>query len=256
MIRGVVFGFVLWIVGPLTLLPLLSGQSVQWSLEAGQAAYGGLVGHIIYGAILAFAYAFITRIHDILFIESDPIHRELEGPGTRSVRAIITGALASITGGLAFTVILVATDSLPTIGRLGGSESAVVGFVVHIIISAIIGSTYALFFGRVARSYGGALLWGLAYGTFWWFLGPLTLMPYWLTGDVAWSLQAAAASYPSLIGHLMYGAAMALTFHAVSVRYDPALQNPELLTYRAKDSTALWIAILLPSVLIPLMITM
>lgn len=255
LIRGLVYGFVWWIVGSLTILPILSGDSILWTLEAAQETYGGLIGHLMYGVVLAFVYALISRLHAILFIESDPIRREPESPGTRSLRAIATGILASISGGLAFTLILISTNSLPTIGRLGGNEAVWVGFIVHMTISAIIGSTYGLFFSRVAKNYGSALIWGVAYGQLWWFLGSLTLMPLLLTGQVAWSLEAAVASYPSLMGHLLYGGTMALTFRWLSARFDPAMKNPDTLPNNYMDSSALWIAVLLPGILIPLLLT-
>lgn len=255
LIRGVVYGMIWWIVGPLTIMPILLGDGVQWSLEAGQATYGALIGHIIYGIVLAFFYTLLSRLHDILLVNSDPLKREPESPGTRIVRALLTGALASIGGGLLFTVVLYQTESLPFVGRLGGMESLLGGFAVHMLVSAIIGSSYGFFFHRVATSYGSAMLWGLAYGQLWWFLGPLTLMPWLLGRNVTWSLDAAAANYPSLIGHLAYGATIALTFFYLAKRHDPAMQEDDLYHPDETVSPALWIAVVLPGVLIPLLLT-
>ncbi|MEJ8670937.1 hypothetical protein WKI71_28735 [Streptomyces sp. MS1.AVA.1] len=43
----------------------------------------------------------------------------------------------------------------------------------------------------------------------WWFLGPLTLLPFLLGRSVAWDVASAQALIPSLLGHLAYGAATA-----------------------------------------------
>ncbi|MDQ3454594.1 MAG: hypothetical protein M3513_03785 [Actinomycetota bacterium] len=61
------------------------------------------------------------------------------------------------------------------------------------------------------------LFWGLIYGGFWWFLGPLTMLPLVLGKPLAWDLANAQALLPSLIGHLFYGATTALVFVASAV---------------------------------------
>jgi hypothetical protein len=54
---------------------------------------------------------------------------------------------------------------------------------------------------------------GMLYGGAWWFLGPLTLMPLLLGQPVGsrWTLEAMYRMFPSLIGHLVYGAILGLT---------------------------------------------
>jgi hypothetical protein len=99
--------------------------------------------------------------------------------------------------------------------RLVGGTSPSLGFVVHLVISAIIGMSYGLLFRREAPDKGSGVAWGLLYGLVWWFLGPLTLYPVLLGGSLTWTTQAAGLALPSLIGHLMYGAATALAFIVV-----------------------------------------
>ena len=56
---------------------------------------------------------------------------------------------------------------------------------------------------------------GLAYGFSWWILGPLTLMPF-LTGmglGVNWNVTAAGQALPSLVGHLIFGGVLGVTYH-------------------------------------------
>lgn len=45
-------------------------------------------------------YAAVDRVWCALFIESDPINRQPEAPGSRTLRSIGWGALAGLVGGL------------------------------------------------------------------------------------------------------------------------------------------------------------
>lgn len=255
---GVGYGFIWWILGPLTIMPWWLGQGIQWSVAAGQRAFPSLVGHLIYGILLGLIYSVVDRFWRLLLTESDPLKREPEGPGTRSLRAVGSGALASVAGGLAFTIVMVRTGALPVVASLMGRSSPMEGFWVHMVISTIIGATYGLLFQREAYTYGAGLLWGLIYGMIWWFLGPLTLMPILLGGEVQWSLAAAIAAYPSLIGHLAYGGITALVYQLLAGRYDPGLrqtrgaQRARLWRTPGTPAPALWVAVLMLGIVLPL----
>lgn len=255
---GIAYGLIWWILGPLTIMPLWLGHGVQWSLASGRAAFPSLVGHLIYGILLGLAYSVVDRLWRVLFIESDPLRREPEGPGTRSLRAVGMGVLASLAGGLAFTVVMVETGALPVVASLVGRSSSMAGFTVHMVISAIIGATYGLLFRREAYSYGAGLAWGLVYGLLWWFLGPLTLMPILLGAGVQWSLASALGAYPSLIGHLAYGGTTALAYQFLVTRYDPGLRTgpratrAELQRAPGTSAPALWVVVLTLGVMLPL----
>jgi hypothetical protein len=83
----------------------------------------------------------------------------------------------------------------------------------------------------------------------WWYLGPMTLLPLILTGECDWSTTAASAQLPSLVGHLIYGAATALTFLPLERRYtrgllsDPKTAARELRRTRpvGTSAPALWL---------------
>jgi uncharacterized membrane protein YagU involved in acid resistance len=53
---GVSYGFVWWVLGALTLLPVLLGRPPRWSAAEIAAAFPGLVGHLAYGAALGAVY--------------------------------------------------------------------------------------------------------------------------------------------------------------------------------------------------------
>ena len=119
---------------------------------------------------------------------------------------ISLGAVAGLFGGLAFGMVMGVMGMLPMVAQLVGSSSAAVGFLVHLVNSAIIGGAFGFFFGERSRTATSGLGFGLAYGLLWWFLGPLTLMPVFLGMGVKWSIAGIGMALPSLWGHLLYGA--------------------------------------------------
>lgn len=259
---GVAYGLLWWFLGPLTILPLLQGKSLNWSYQQGSTLFGSLVGHLIYGLIAGLFYAILDRLWVGFFYESDPLRREPEGAGTNVLRDLGWGAMASLVGGLLFSLVMVATGVLPNVARIVGGSSPLLGFVVHLIISILIGMSYGLLFAREAADFGSSLAWGLVYGLVWWYLGPLTLFPILLGSPVLWNNAGAGGVLPSLIGHLLYGAATALTFTLFQLRHrawlelDPRLASKEVRLRRMLDITAppLWFFVLLLGVLLPIML--
>ena len=61
--RGLAYGGIWWLLGPLTLMPLFMGMGlgVNWNLVAAGNMLPSLVGHLVYGAILGTSYAFLKH---------------------------------------------------------------------------------------------------------------------------------------------------------------------------------------------------
>jgi uncharacterized membrane protein YagU involved in acid resistance len=221
LIRGAGYGFLLWVTLGLTVVPLLERGELAWSASAVREVFPTLPAYLVLGVAVALGYNWVDRSWRLLF--TAPVERAAtdEGVGARTLRAVGRGALAGGVGGLLFTVVMAQIGFFPTVARLVGAGSAAAGFVVHLVISLIIGASYGLLFRRQTHDTASALGWGTAYGFLWWVLGMLTLLPVFLGGDPTWQADQVARTFPSLVGHLAYGTGLGLTFYRLEIRYDP-----------------------------------
>ena len=136
------------------------------------------------------------------------------------------------------------------------------GLLLHLTASALIGMTYGLLFRREGRSLGRGICWGWVFGLLWWYVGPMTLLPLMRTGEADWRPEAAAALLPSLIGHLLYGGATALTFLLLEQRFARwSLLDPRHLAREQRrarpegtPAPALWFFVLGLGVLLPILL--
>ncbi|WP_053617037.1 hypothetical protein [Nocardiopsis sp. NRRL B-16309] len=136
---------------------------------------------------------------------------------TRTPAPLITrvwrGAIAGIGGGIVFGILMAMMGMLPMIAMMVGSESAVVGMAVHLVISAGVGLGFGVLAGPLTARLGMLLGAGAVYGMVWWVLGPLVLMPA-MMGMPLFTVDQTAMM--SLMGHVIYGLATAGAFYALS----------------------------------------
>jgi hypothetical protein len=107
-----------------------------------------------------------------------------------------------------------------------------------------------------------AVAWGMVYGVLWWFVGALTLFPILLGSSFTWTIEAAAAQLPSLVGHLVYGIATALGFialerrHRIGLMRDPRIAAREARRLRPEGTAApaTWFVALSLGIVVPILL--
>lgn len=134
------------------------------------------------------------------------------------------GAIAGLIGGLASGLALLRAGALPQTGWLPLPDWEYSGLVLHVAGGAVLGLGFALLMLRQREGAGETFFWGVTYGSLWWFIGPLTLLPLTLLGFIAWDVHSAQEAFPSFIGYLVYGAVAGLVLAALrgDFRWFPA----------------------------------
>ncbi|TDC62696.1 hypothetical protein E1200_24895 [Actinomadura sp. GC306] len=179
---GLAYGMFWWFLGTLTLLPLLSGTPMTWSLAAAQAALPSLFGYLYYGAVTAVVFALLQR--DGGFVAADHLRP----------RTLLRGLLAAgIVGG-----VLAVTAG----GRIGWLP----------VVALVMGVGYPLVFTGRVEGTGPAIVRGTAYGFLWWIVAALTFAPLLDGGRLDWSKAAVAEATATLPPYLLAGAGIAAVF--------------------------------------------
>lgn len=134
-----------------------------------------------------------------------------------SSRTILLGVVSGIVGGIAFGLMMAAQNMLPMVAMLIGQENPLIGFIVHMAISAFIGATFSLIVLRLPSRLVSLVIAGGLYGVIWWVFGALILMPVMLDMS-AMVLQIGEMQIFSLIGHLIFGVLMGATYKIAGER--------------------------------------
>ena len=61
--NGLLFALLVWILGPLTLEPALSGVGPTWSAATADAMFSALIGHLLYGGVTGTAFYALVALH-------------------------------------------------------------------------------------------------------------------------------------------------------------------------------------------------
>lgn len=220
---GLGYALLLWlaaVTGPLVMSANISGPG---QFETNRDTFPELAGYVLcFGAPLGLALGSCAR--------------RIPGAGEHfsAGRAIIGGAIAGLAGGWVFGKWMAQVNFYPLIAGLAGSSSRMIGELLHFVFAVIIGISFAFLFQREVRGFGSSMACGAAYGIFWWFLGPLTILPLWLRQRPDWSNEHASELFGSLVGHIMYGLIAGLFYAAIDrgwVRFitdsDPIRREPE-----------------------------
>jgi len=132
--------------------------------------------------------------------------------------SIVAGLMAGIVFGM-----LMEGTSAPMIGMIGrilaGHPSMPVGWIFHLLYSAILGGLFGRIVGDRAHDLRAGLAWGAGYGIALWIIGGLVLLPLLLgMPPFAPLVRASLRTFAivSLFGHLVFGIVMGVIVGAFS----------------------------------------
>jgi len=147
-------------------------------------------------------------------------------------RAVVAGGLAGTISGLAFSGWEYAGGYLPLLEGLPEQQSKAI--LLHFLVALLIGAIFGILFQRDVRGYGSSMGWGLGFGIFLWFFGPLTIFPMIGRERLDWSADQATALFGSLVGYIIYGfilgtiyAFLDLIWVRLFIQSDPLNREPE-----------------------------
>lgn len=133
---------------------------------------------------------------------------------TNLVNALTVGVISGLVGGGVFGVQMLNAGMLAgPVAQLVGSESVIVGYLVHMLISAFIGGTFGVIASRLPFNLATVTVSGVVYGFIWWILGALLIMPLVLgMNEMVFAITPALGS---LAGHLTFGIIMGVTYYVI-----------------------------------------
>jgi len=126
-------------------------------------------------------------------------------------QVIQAGTVAGLVGGGVFGVQMAVGGMLPMIAGMIGSEDVVIGFILHMLISAFIGGTYGFIASRIPNQLLVQVVAGSIYGIVWWVLGALLIMPL-VMGMTEMVFVVGEMQLMSLVGHIIFGIIMSVSF--------------------------------------------
>ncbi|MGC2619683.1 MAG: hypothetical protein WA414_11625 [Acidobacteriaceae bacterium] len=149
-------------------------------------------------------------------------------------RAMVAGGMAGIFGGLVFGYWMFAGNFFPLLGGLDRLPGHFPAVVLQFSIALLLGALFGILFQHDVHSYGACMGWGIGFSILWWFAGPLTIFPAVTGQSIDWSAQNAANLFGPLIGHILYGLILGISYATFDrfwtrlfVQADPLNRRPE-----------------------------
>ncbi len=121
-------------------------------------------------------------------------------------REVFFGGLAGLLAGVVFALAMQAEQMRVEVTGLAGVSTSGAGLIVHLVLATLIGAVVGMQYRHEPGSYAAQITLGVTFGLLGWILGPLTIRPL-AEGQIPdWSIAVASAGFPSLMGHMLYGA--------------------------------------------------
>jgi hypothetical protein len=203
LIWGLAAAFLMWLVFPAGLRPLFA-RGVHSMAEFGDARdqFPLLVAYL---TCLGMPVGLVMGIRGGL----RSVETQTEFNWTR---AIVAGGMAGLLGGYIFDRWMSAGEFFPLLAGLSQLPSRTTSLLVQFLIAVLMGVIFGVLFQHDVRSYGSCMGWGVGYAILWWFLGPLTMLPLVSRTPLDWSSDAGSALFGSLVGHILYGLILGVSY--------------------------------------------
>jgi len=224
LIWGLASAFLMWLIFPAGLQPLyLRGFHSMGALGDAKDQFPLLVGYLIcLGMPVGLALG---------------IRNGMRAAGGDSqfnwTRAVAAGGLAGVLGGTIFDRWMSAGEFFPLLSGLNQMPSRGTSLLLQFVIAVLMGVIFGVLFQRDVRGYGSCMGWGVGYAILWWFLGPMTLLPLVSRVPLDWSSDAGSAMFGSLVGHILYGLILGVTYATIDrmwvrlfIQSDPLNREP------------------------------
>src|SRR5215469_12429118 len=203
---------------------LLRSASSRTMLDDAQARFPQLVAYLV---CLGMPVGVVLGIAGLLGTQQ-------RRPRFHWGRAVMSGGLAGTIGGLAFSGWEYAGGYLPLITGLPNLQSQASAVILHFLVALLIGTIFGVLFQRDVRGYGSSMGWGLGFGIFLWFFGPLTVFPIVCSRPLDWSAELGAALFGALVGYIIYGFILGTIYAFLDrlwvrlfIQSDPLNREPE-----------------------------
>ncbi len=214
LVWGLGYAILLWLIGPAGLFAVMGGMPDMGMLDAARAHFPELVGYVIcFGAPLGVTLGACGLARKWMRGEAQAEDWQIR---FSLPRALLVGGVAGVVGGIAFGKWMEQVNFFPLIATIVDSTARDVGVTLHYLFAILIGASFGILFQRDIRSFGSSIGYGMVYGLFWWFLGPLTLLPLLLGQKPDWSAMHGGELFGSLVGHVIYGVIVGLMYAALN----------------------------------------
>jgi len=203
LIWGLAAAFLMWLVFPAGLRPLFAaGVRSMAALGDARDQFPLLVGYLV---CLGMPVGLVLGIRRGQGLNASDPHFHWG-------RAMVAGGLAGLLAGFIFDRWMSAGDYFPLISGLNETPSRAMSLGLQFGIAVLMGVIFGILFQRDVRSYGSCMGWGVGYAILWWFLGPLTFLPLVSRAPVDWSAENASSIFGALVGHILYGLILGVTY--------------------------------------------
>jgi hypothetical protein len=103
---GLSYGFLWWVLGPLTLLPALLGGDPEWTAAAAGGSMSALAGHLVYGGLLGVAFYLLEAPFGVPWLARTRVEA-LRALRRREELLAATPALSAVLLAMLLTVLVV-----------------------------------------------------------------------------------------------------------------------------------------------------